>query len=100
MPHLLLTLLAAVTVGQAKPAAEPPAVRTLSFSPDGTRLAAAAMPRDRGGLVVVWDVAGRKEVSRYDRAGESPAAMFSPDRKRLVLANGRKLLTVLDPATG
>jgi WD40 repeat protein len=102
----LVGLLALVADGWAadpptkKASAEPPVVRSLSFSPDGTRLAAAAMPKDRGGLVVVWDVATRKLVSKYDRAGESPTAVFSPDGKVLAVANGRAILTLVDPATG
>jgi WD40 repeat protein len=83
-----------------EPPREPPLVRTLSFSPDGTLLAVAAMPRDRGGMVFVWDVSTRKLVSKYDRAGESPNAAFAPDSKSIVIANGRKLLPVLDPQTG
>ncbi|MBO0699223.1 MAG: WD40 repeat domain-containing protein, partial [Zavarzinella sp.] len=81
-------------------AADPPVVRSLSFSPDGTLLAAAAQAKGQGGRVVVWDVAGRKLVSTYDRAGEAPVAAFAPDGKTIVVANGRRLLPVLDPKTG
>src|SRR3954468_22469338 len=102
----LVALVAVVAAGRAadppakKAPVEPPAVRSLSFSPDGSRLAAAAMPKDRGGLVLVCDVATRKRVSNYDRAGESPTAVFSPDGKVLAIANGRAILTLVDPATG
>src|SRR5262245_1037055 len=82
------------------PPADPPVVRSLSFSPDGSFLAAAVMPKDRGGLVIVWEVATRKPVAKYDRAGESPIAAFATDGKSIVVANGRKLLPVLDPKTG
>jgi WD40 repeat protein len=100
-------LLSAVLI--ARPAAsQPPAqtvaatssVRSLAFSDDGSRLAAGIMPPGRGGVVVVWDVSTRKVVSRYDRAGESPSVVFTPDGKSLVLANGRAAPTLLDPATG
>ncbi len=83
-----------------KPFVEPPSVRSLSFSPDASLLAAAVMPKDRGGLLIVWNVADRKLISKYDRAGESPMAQFAPDGKSIVLANGRKLLPVIDPTTG
>jgi WD40 repeat protein len=79
---------------------EPPVVRSVNFSPDGTLLAASAMPKDRGGIVCVWDVATRKLVSRYDRGGETPIAAFSADPNSLVIANGLKLLPVLDPMSG
>jgi WD40 repeat protein len=82
------------------PPAEPPVVRSLSFSPDSSLLAAAVMPKDRGGLVLVWDVASRKPIAKYDRAGESPMAAFATDGKSIVVANGRTLLVVLDPKTG
>ena len=83
-----------------KPYVEPPSVRTLSFSPDGNLLAASVMPKDRGGQVFVWDVATRKLVSKYAQAGETPAAAFAADGKSIVLANGRTLLTRLDPRKG
>jgi hypothetical protein len=103
---LSLLLVSAASLPAADPPAaksppvDPPIVRSLSFSPDGKLLAAAAMPKDRGGIVRVWDVTNRKLVSRYDRAGELPIATFAADGKSLVLANGRKRLPVLDPATG
>src|SRR5947209_339786 len=88
-------------------AAQPPAkaqvsaaVRSLAFSDDGSRLAAGVMPPGRGGAVIVWDVATRKPVSKYEQAGESPNVAFTPDGKTLVFANGRSSLVLLDPATG
>jgi WD40 repeat protein len=100
----LAAILAAPAAGRAadppKAPAEPPVVRSLSFSPDGALLAAAVMPKGRGGQVLVWEVAGRKLASRYEQAGASPVAAFAPDGKSIVVANGRKLLVVLDPRTG
>jgi WD40 repeat protein len=84
----------------AKAAAITPAVRSLAFSDDGSRLAAGVMPPGRGGVVLVWDVSTRRLASKYDRAGESPVVTFAADGKAIALANGRKALTVIDPATG
>jgi hypothetical protein len=95
-----LPLFGADPKAKKNPPREPPLVRTLSFSPDGTLLVAAVMPKDRGGMVFVWEVSSRKLVSKYDRAGESPTAAFAPDGKSVVIANGRKLLPVIDPKTG
>src|SRR5262245_28403157 len=103
---ILIALLATFAARQApaQPAAKAPAttaaVRSLAFSDDGTRLAAGVMPPGRGGMVVVWDVSTRKVVSKYDRAGESPVVAFAADGKTIVIANGRKSLTLIDPATG
>lgn len=91
-------LIASATAFAAEP--PPPLVRSVSFSPDGSLVSAAVMPKDRGGRVFVWDVASHKLLSKYDQAGESPMAQFSADSKSIVLANGRKLLPVIDPKTG
>jgi WD40 repeat protein len=107
MRSFLLTALLATVVASAAPA-QPAAkaagtsatVRSLAFSDDGTRLAAGVMPPGRGGVVLVWDMSTRKVVSKYDRAGESPVVAFAADGKAVVVANGRTVLTLIDPATG
>src|SRR5262245_53629712 len=98
----LTTWVAGHTLAQpaAKATGTSATVRSLAFSDDGSRLAAGVMPPGRGGMVVVWDVGGRNVVSQYDRAGESPVATFAADGKSLVIANGRKMLTLIHPATG
>jgi WD40 repeat protein len=80
-------------------AAEPTAVRSLSFSPDGTLLAAAVQAKGQTGQVLVWDVAGRKLVATSEPLGEAPTAAFAPDGKGVVVADGQKALIVLDPKT-
>src|SRR5262249_18016770 len=107
MRHSILTaLLATLAAGQTP--AQPPAkatsttaaVRSLVFSDDGSRLAAGVMPPGRGGMVFVWDVSNRKVVSKYDQAGDQPVVAFTADGKAVVIANGRTMLTLIDPATG
>ncbi len=76
------------------------AVRSLSFSDDGKRLAAGVVDPGRTGLVFVWDVATRKLVSKFDQAGKLPNVVFAPDGRSLVLADGQMFLTIIDPAKG
>ena len=80
--------------------ADPPAIRSLSFSPNGSLLAAGVISKERGGLVLVWEPTSSKLVCKYERAGESPVAVFAHDGKSLVVANGQKSLVVLDATTG
>src|SRR5262245_26866985 len=93
----LLTVL--VSFSQAPPA-DPPVVRSLSFSPDGALLAGGVSDKAAGGRVLIWDVSARKLVGKHERAGDSPVAAFAPDGKALVVAGGQKSLTVLDPNSG
>jgi WD40 repeat protein len=94
-----LLILAAPLAFAVDPPPEPAAVRSLSFSPDGTLLAAAVQAKGEPGRVVVWDVAGRKLVATSEPVGEAPTAAFAPDGKSVVVAGGQKALTVLDPKT-
>jgi WD40 repeat protein len=50
-------------------------VRCLALSPDGTRL----LTGDDGGLAILWDVSGRKEVRRLQVPGRITAAALTPD---------------------
>ncbi len=103
MRRLLSALLTGLLVGPAtaQPAKKgpAPAVRSLSFSPDGTRLAAAVAAAG-GGRVLVWDVAGRKRVAVSDKTGDTPNAVFAPDGKAVAVADGKAAVTLIDPATG
>jgi WD40 repeat protein len=78
-------------------------VRSVAFSPDGKRLAAAA----RDGQVCLWDVATGKELlfimahpETTERAfAGSPCVAFSPDGKRLATAGADRTVRVWDAAT-
>ena len=87
-------------------------MQALALSPDG-RLAASAAGGDGGGkgLVVVWDIEGKKERLRLPGKECGDAALaFSPDGRRLAYATagrpgavgaaGPARTTVLDVTTG
>ena len=80
----------------------------VSFSPDGTRLAAASLD----GTAKLWDAASGKDVlTLRGHKGGTLSVAFSPDGKRLVttgaddtakvwdVESGRELLTVRSPST-
>ena len=103
---IIIVSLAGMTASRADDAsakktspADPPAVRTLSFAPDGSLLAAGVISKEKG-VVLIWDVATRKLVARSESGGESAVATFSRDGKAVVVANGLKSLVVLNPLTG
>ena len=100
---LILWLLAVGVAGaqapKKGPTPETPAVRSLSFSPDGSRLAAGVAMPGGSGRVLVWDVAGRKLLARSDPLGNLPTATFAADGSAIALADGKSVVTLLDPAT-
>jgi len=63
-----------------------PAVRCLSFSPDGSLLAAAAANQLADGQLVVWDVATFQPRWRHSEPVGFPWLAFSPDGKQLALS--------------
>src|SRR5207244_1302432 len=73
------------------------AVRAVTFSPDGKRLAAACKDR----RAYVWDVESGKLT--HTLAGHEEPVMdvaFSPDGKRLLTASGDGTLRLWDAASG
>ncbi len=76
-------------------------VRSVAFSPDGTRLAAAGgLPAQRG-EVMIWDVAARKLVATVNGHKDCIYAVaFSPDGKTIATSSYDKLIKLWDAATG
>jgi WD40 repeat protein len=78
----------------------PPPIRTLAFSPDGTRLAAGSHE-----TVALWPIAAEPGKptfrSRPSRAGRGPAAIaFSPDSTQLAAAHAHGTAKLWDLRTG
>ena len=72
-------------------------VTSLSFSPDGHRLAVT----DAGGTVWLWDLQARvAQVAFSSFYHDLRVAAFSPDGKRCAVGGGRGDVWVVDVATG
>jgi WD40 repeat protein/serine/threonine protein kinase len=69
---------------------------SLTFSPDGRRLAAATLET---GNVLLWDLATDERTIRRRGPDVAMDAAFSPDGRRLAVA-GRHLVQLLDAQTG
>jgi WD40 repeat protein len=100
-----LLALAAAARAQAPPVRPKPPngpmVSSLSFSPDGSRLAVGVMTRGWEGMVYVWDVAERKHVAKFGPHGKrSIWVAFADDGKKIVVARDELVAPFLDPATG
>jgi dipeptidyl aminopeptidase/acylaminoacyl peptidase len=81
--------------GRVLPAGE--AVYSLSFSPDGDRLACGG----EGGVVRLWDVAtGKLAATREEHAGPLYQVSFSADGRRLASAGLDGQVLVRDAASG
>lgn len=109
MPRLLVMAVSLTVAtagrGQAPPVKQKPLtgpiVWSLSFSPDGSRLAAGVTTPNRDGVVQVWDVASRKRVAKSDPLDQRlVVAEFTPDGKAIAAAHWGKAVTLLDPKTG
>jgi WD40 repeat protein len=72
-------------------------VRTVAFSPDGSRLASG----DRKGKIVVWDIASRRPLYRVNAHTDAVRSVaFSPDGSRLASVSTEGTLRLWDAATG
>jgi WD40 repeat protein len=75
-------------------------IRCIAFSPDGTLLAAGLGEPKQRGRVVLWDVAGRKQLWSHEEAAGVPTVAFSPDRKTMAIGVYDHTAKLLDTATG
>ena len=72
-------------------------VVSVSWSPDGTRLASGSDDK----TVRIWEVATGKELSQLTgHQSRVSSVHFSPDGKRLVSGSSDKTLMFWDPSTG
>jgi WD40 repeat protein len=72
------------------------AATSVSFSPDGSLLAAACSD----GMVRVWEVDSGKVVRGYRGPAPTQSAVYSPDGTRLASAHGDGTVRLWDTATG
>ncbi len=78
----------------------PPPVRGLAYSPDGSILIAAVGKRDEPGEAVAWDATTRKRL--WVRRGPKgfSSVSFASDGKSVAVAHGSTSALRLDPLTG
>jgi WD40 repeat protein len=94
---VLLTLL---HVASAACADEVLGVRSVTFSPDGKRLAVTAGEPKQQGIVTLWEVASRKQLWKHMESSGIPAVAFSPDGRTLAIAVYQNAAKLLDASTG
>jgi WD40 repeat protein/serine/threonine protein kinase len=80
-------------------------IRSLAFSPDGTRLGWARSEEDfsKPAVVTVWDVSNKKEIVAFrDHASTVTSVAFSPDGRRIVSASAleKSAVKIWDAETG
>jgi WD40 repeat protein len=100
----LLLCFAVVGVGcplanAAVPLINGPAVRALTFSPDGKFIAATSAEPEESGHATVWELPTAKLLFHHTEPKGIPAAAFSPDGKCLVLGSFTENALVIDTAT-
>lgn len=70
----------------------------LSFSPDGTLLAAAAGVREESGVVIVWEAADWASALTLEEQSAPTCAAFSPDGATLLVGTNAAHVLLVDVA--
>jgi WD40 repeat protein len=81
-------------------AADPPSVRCVAFSPDGTLLAAAGAESEATGQLTVWETVTYQTRWRYSEPVGFPRVAFSPDGTQMALSRFAPETKLLDAASG
>ena len=92
------------TLKVSKKSPDYPGTHSVAFSPDGKLLAAAVnIVNTDLHVLVVWEVAGRKEVRRIESKEEDDrwqSIAFSPDGKTIATGGLHNIVKLWDAATG
>jgi WD40 repeat protein len=76
-------------------------VKSVAFSPDGTKVAAGSDDQfSPSGYARVFDAVTGTEISRLDHNGPVNAVTFSPDGTKVATGSDDHSTRVFDPATG
>jgi len=70
-------------------------VRSVTFQPHG-----GAMASSSGATILLWDVAGRRVLNRFDQGSPVSSVAFTPDGRRLAAASEDGRVVVWDVDTG